>query len=122
MAEFACKENAHPTIQHKVVEDAKKMNLLFFNNDVDVSCSNCSSTQVQKLISKFVQGRSEDDRIDEMADRLESMGDPETGSEMREMMKELGRASDEDMADEMEEMFESDMEGTLDADNSEESA
>jgi hypothetical protein len=40
---------------------------------------------------------------------------------MREMMRELGRASDEDMADEMEEMFESDMEGTLDADNSEES-
>ena len=90
--------------------------------DNDVSCSNCGSTQVQKLISKFVQGRSEDDRIDEMSDRLESMGDPETGSEMREMMKELGRASDEDMADEMEEMFESDMEGTLDADNSEESA
>ena len=90
--------------------------------DSDVSCSNCGSSQVQKLISKFVQGRSEDDRIDEMADRLESMGEPETGSEMREMMKELGRASDEDMADEMEEMFESDMEGTLDADNSEESA
>lgn len=90
--------------------------------DSDVSCSNCGSSQVQKLISKFVQGRSEDDRIDEMADRLESMGDPESESEMREMMKELGRASDEDMADEMEEMFESDMEGTLDADNSEESA
>lgn len=90
--------------------------------DSDVSCSKCGSSQVQKLISKFVQGRSEDDRIDEMADRLASMGDPETGSEMREMMKELGRASDEDMADEMEEMFESDMEGTLDADNSEESA
>jgi hypothetical protein len=90
--------------------------------DSDVSCSNCGSSQVQKLISKFVQGRSEDDRIDEMADRLESMGDPESESEMREMMRELGRASDEDMADEMEEMFESDMEGTLDADNSEESA
>jgi hypothetical protein len=90
--------------------------------DSDVSCSNCGSSQVQKLISRFVRGRSEDDRIDEMADRLESMGDSETGSEMREMMKELGRASDEDMADEMEEMFESDMEGTLDADNSEESA
>jgi hypothetical protein len=90
--------------------------------DSDVSCSNCGSGQVQKLISKFVQGRSEDDRIDEMADRLESMGDPEYESEMREMMRELGRASDEDMADEMEEMFESDMEGTLDADNSEESA
>ena len=89
--------------------------------DSDVSCSNCGSSQVQKLISKFVQGRSEDDRIDEMADRLESMGDPESESEMREMMRELGRASDEDMADEMEEMFESDMEGTLDADNSEES-
>ena len=34
------------TIQHKVVEDAKKMNLLFLNNDVDVSCSHCTCNYV----------------------------------------------------------------------------
>ena len=31
--------------QHKVVEDAKDMNLLFLNNDVDVSYSQCPMLQ-----------------------------------------------------------------------------
>lgn len=39
MAEFVCKENARTTIQNKVEEDVKEINVLFLNNDADVSCS-----------------------------------------------------------------------------------
>lgn len=49
--------------------------------------------------------------MDEIADRLESMGEPDSPAEARELMKEVGRALDEDVSDEMEEMFEADMEG-----------
>lgn len=47
--------------------------------------------------------------MDEMADRLESLSEPDSPSEIRGLVKEMGRALDDDMGDEMEEMFESDM-------------
>lgn len=66
--------------------------------------------ETTKLVSRFARYRSEDDRVDEIADRLEAMGEPESPSEARELMKEVGRALDEDVSSEMEEMFEADME------------
>ena len=77
----------------------------------ELICPHCSSSNIEKLVSRFRKGRSEDDRMDEIADRLEIMGEPESPSEMREMVREMGRAMDDDLSDEMEEMFESDMAG-----------
>ena len=82
-------------------------------NQEPVECPKCKSAEVNKLVSKFVRGRNEDTRIDEIADQLETMGEPESGAELREMMKEMGKAMDEDSADEMEELFEADMEGKI---------
>lgn len=74
-------------------------------------CPSCGSQNTSKLVSRFARFRNEDDRIDELADRLETMGEPDSPSEMRSVMRELGKALDEDASDEMEEMFESDMAG-----------
>jgi putative FmdB family regulatory protein len=82
----------------------------------EIKCPNCSSAEVTKLVSRFVRGRTEDDRVDELADHIDLYGEPESGREARELMREMGRAMDEDLSDEMEEMFEADMEGTLDED------
>lgn len=62
-------------------------------------------------MSRFRRGRDEDARIDEMADKLEIMGEPQSPAEMRQIVREMGKAMDEDLSDEMEEMFESDMDG-----------
>lgn len=77
------------------------------------ACPKCGGAG-ERLVSRFVRGRSEDDRIDEMADRLEAMGEPESPTAMRSMVREMGKAMDEDMGDEMEEMFESDLASELD--------
>jgi hypothetical protein len=77
----------------------------------DESCPYCGSKQTRRLVSRVAKFRSEDGRIDELADRFELMGEPDSPAEMREMVKDMGRAMDDDMADEMEEMFEADMEG-----------
>lgn len=74
----------------------------------DERCPKCGSKKVGRLVSRFARGRSEDDRIDELADRLEGMGEPDSPAETRRMVREMGKAMDEDMADEMEEMFEED--------------
>lgn len=80
----------------------------------DDKCPHCGASQATKLVSRFARYRTEDDRIDELADQLETMGEPDSPSEMRSMMKEMGKAMDEDTSDEMEEMFEADMAGELD--------
>lgn len=79
----------------------------------DTACPNCKSRNTSKLVSKFARFRNEDDRIDEIADRLEYMDEPESGAELREIVRELGKATDDDVSEEMEEMFEADMEGQL---------
>ena len=80
----------------------------------DETCPHCKSTETKKLVSRFARYRNEDDRVDEIADRLENMGDPDSHSEMRELVREMGKAMDEDVSDEMEEVFEADMAGELD--------
>ena len=82
----------------------------------DESCPNCGSKNTARLVSRFVRGRTEDDRVDEMADELEAMGEPDSPAAMRGMVREMGKAMDEDMADEMEQMFEADMAGELEDD------
>ena len=77
----------------------------------DERCPNCGSPNTAKLVSRFARFRTEDDRIDELADRLETMGEPDSPSEMRDVMKEMGKAMDEDVSYEIEEMFEADMSG-----------
>lgn len=79
----------------------------------DESCPNCGSRSTRRLVSRVAKFRTEDGRIDELADRFETLGEPDSPAEMRELVREMGSAMDDDMADEMEEMFEADMEGKL---------
>ncbi len=84
------------------------------NPDEEV-CPECGSTELKKLVSRFRRGRTEDDRVDELADRVESVGEPESMGQMRELVREMGRAMDDDMSDDMEELFESDMDDASDS-------
>ncbi len=76
-------------------------------------CPHCAAIDGKRLVSRFARYRPEDDRIDAIADRLEGMSEPDSPAEMRSMMREMGKAMDEDMSAEMEEIFEADMEGKL---------
>lgn len=76
----------------------------------DERCPHCGSAALVRLVSRFRRGRTEDDRMDELAERLESAGDPEGTAATRALVREVGKAMDEDFSDEMEEMFEADME------------
>jgi len=79
----------------------------------EVKCPACGSVEAQKLVSRFARYRNEDDRIDELADKFENMNDAEDPAAMRAMVRDLGKAMDEDVADEMEELFEADMAGDI---------
>lgn len=76
----------------------------------DARCPNCRSLNTSKLVSRPGRYRTEDDRMDEVADRLEGMDDATSPTVIREAMREVGKALDDDASEEMEEMFESDSE------------
>lgn len=76
----------------------------------DDRCPHCGSGEAERLVSRFARLRTEDDRIDELADKVESMGEPDSPAEMRRLVKEMGKAMDEDMSEEMEQMLEEDFE------------
>ena len=75
----------------------------------DSRCPRCKSLETSKLVSRPGRFRVEDDRIDEVATRLESMGEPESPAAMREAMREMGKAMDDDLSDDLEQMFEEDL-------------
>ena len=76
----------------------------------DLRCPKCASQDAERLVSRFARYRNEDARMDELADRLDAMDEPDSPNQMRSMMREMGKAMDEDVSDEMEELLETDLE------------
>lgn len=77
-------------------------------------CPRCGSTALKKLMSRFGHGRSDDARMDALAERLESSDlDDERAARRfaREMGREMGAETGEDMSDEIEELIESEARG-----------
>ncbi len=101
-----------PVFEYRCTQCGAKFSLLVgvVADDDDDACPKCSSNKIEKLVSRFRRGRSEDARMDEIADRVEGMGEPDSPAAMRQMVREMGRAADDDMSDDLEEMFEADME------------
>ncbi len=90
--------------------EAKLTVLVGMTSDgTEVKCERCGGKNLNRLVSRFRVGRDEDARIDEMADRVERMGEPESPAQLREVMREMGKAMDEDYSDEMEKVFEEDV-------------
>lgn len=73
-------------------------------------CPRCESDDLQKLISRVARGRSDDARMDDLAERLETRDLDDAGSLRqfaREMSREISAESGEDVRDEIEALIES---------------
>lgn len=105
--------NSVPVYEYRCGECSRKFSALIgmVAEPDEERCPNCGSRNTVKLVSRFARVRNEDDRVDDLADRLEGMAEPESSGEMRSMMREMGKAMDEDVSDEMEELFEAEMSG-----------
>jgi putative FmdB family regulatory protein len=75
-------------------------------NPSPLQCPHCSSTEINRQISRFARVRSEDDALDSIADDVENMGDMDDPKAMRRMMREMSSAMGEDMDDEIEQLME----------------
>jgi putative FmdB family regulatory protein len=87
------------------------------SDNSDASCPRCGSQDLAKLISRVARGRSDDERMEAMAERMETKDLDDPGSLRqfaREMGRELSAETGEDMSDEMEAMIEAEASGDMD--------
>ncbi len=77
-------------------------------------CPHCQSAQIKRLMSRFARPKSDDDRLEQMANRfeqLDELGDIDDPELFESMTSELSDSMDEEMRTEMEELIESEMSG-----------
>lgn len=83
------------------------------------ACPSCRSTELKKLMSKFSRGRSDDARMEALAEKLEGSDFEDDASARRfarEMGREMAAESGEDVSDEIEELIELEARGEAGAD------
>ena len=86
----------------------------------DARCPRCGSAELKKLISRVARWRSDDDRMESMAEKLETqdLDDPRALRRFaREMGREMSAETGEDMSDEMEELIEAEARGELEGED-----
>jgi putative FmdB family regulatory protein len=76
------------------------------------SCPKCAGTSLTKQVSRFARVRSEDETMESLTDESR-FGDIENDPKaMRQWVKEMGKAMDEDMEGDLEEALDEEMSGT----------
>ncbi len=98
-----------PVYEYRCAACGKKFQALVgvVASDDDNRCPHCGSPHVAKLVSRFARYRNEEGRLDELADRMDILGEPGSPAQARELAREMGKALDEDASDEMEEFLDS---------------
>ena len=78
-------------------------------------CPRCASTDFVKLMSRFARGRSDDARMESLAERMES-SDLDDSATLKRLAQEAGREmsaeSESDLSGEVEQLLESELGGT----------
>ena len=74
----------------------------------EARCPGCGEKPGRKLVSRPGRFRVEDDRIEEVADRLEGIDPDSHPGAVREAIRDVGKALDDDASDEIEALFEAD--------------
>lgn len=99
-----------PVYEYACLDCKKRISILLSlaERERGVACPQCGSRNLRPLVSRFRTARGEEQRLDELADRHEVSGEPDSAAGMRDWLREAGKAMDDDMADEFEEMFEGD--------------
>ncbi len=89
-----------PIYEYRCESCGRKVSLLMRMGEEAQSCPRCGSTRLTRLYSRFAFARSEEDRLERLADEVEMAGidenDPKSVARwMRRMGQELGEDGEE---------------------------
>jgi len=82
------------------------------------ACSHCTSARVERIMSRFASPKSEEARLEALADPSNLAGlDERDPRSMTRFMKKMGEEMGEDLGDDLAAAMESDETGSMEADS-----
>ena len=100
--------------------DCKKRStvlVLSLAHQAPVACSHCASAQVERILSQFASPKSEEARLEALADPSSLAGlDENDPQSVARFMKTMGEEMGEDLSDDVSAAMESDEAGGMESD------
>ena len=102
-----------PIYEYRCLDCRKRSSVLLLSvHHATPSCSHCHSTKLERLMSRFAAPKSEDARLESLADPSHfgdvDENDPQS---MARFMKKMGKEMGEDFGDEFDEALETEASG-----------
>jgi len=110
-----------PIYEYRCLDCKKHSTVLVLSlaNQAPTGCSHCTSPRVERLLSRFASPKSEEARLEALADSSNLAGlDENDPQSMARFMKTMGEEMGEDLGDDLSGAMESDESGPMEsADN-----
>jgi putative FmdB family regulatory protein len=100
-----------PLYEYRCLECKKRSTVLVLNmaNQTPAVCSHCASARVERIMSRFASPKSEEARLEALADPSNMAGlDENDPQSMARFMKKMGEEMGEDLDGDISEAMESD--------------
>jgi len=98
-----------PLYEYRCLDCKKRSTVLVFSlaNQAPAACSYCLSTRVERMLSRFASPKSEEARLEALADPDNLAGlDENDPQSMARFMKKMGDEMGEDLGDDLSEAME----------------
>ena len=109
-----------PLYEYRCLDCKKRGTVLVLSlaNQAPAACSHCASARVERILSRFASPKSEEARLESLADPRNLAGlDENDPQSMARFMKTMGDGLGEDLGDDLSEAMESDETGSMESDN-----
>jgi putative FmdB family regulatory protein len=109
-----------PLYEYRCLDCKKRSTVLILTltNQMPVTCSHCTSPRVERILSRFASPKSEEARLEALADPSNLAGlDENDPQSMARFMKKIGEETGEDLGDDLSEAMESEKTGSMDSDS-----
>ncbi len=109
-----------PLYEYRCLDCKKRSTILVLSlvNQAPAACTHCASARVERLLSRFASPKSEETRLEALADPSNLAGlDENDPQSMARFMKKMGAEMGEDLGDDLSESMEPDDAGSVGPDS-----
>ena len=109
-----------PLYEYRCLDCTKRSTILVLSlaHQAPAACSHCASARVERILSRFASLKSEEARLEALADPSNLAGlDENDPQSMARFMKTMGQEMGEDLGDDLSEAMESDGTNSIESDN-----
>ena len=109
-----------PLYEYRCLDCKKRSTVLVLSmaNQAPAACSLCTSARVERIMSRFASPKSEEARLESLADPSSLAGlDENDPQSMARFMENMGEEMGEDLGDDVSAAMESDEGGSIESDS-----